>query len=364
MTLTNTVVHATDGTYTPAMTFNVQVNDPCRTTSIATVDILAGMTLQLGNTATLDFLEAVDAVETSTNVAAICGAKTYVVVDPSASNAAVSWISIAAKSGVAGTYTITASPILETYVGTLSYNLFTTLDDYVTAHSHPGRTDTLTIVVQAASCDCTDVVRDSPSMATHAGAVADGGTTVNVPVALINQSNSEALNPKIRQCYSSGVNCANTATYTAKLNDNSNLPSFMSFDGTAITVLPTVGAEVDSYIIRTTMTPTYGAVIEYDMLTITISCTIASIDDVAAPTTGLTYILYDSTHQIDLSANVYTQTPPCDYVTTNVHSWTIPSGAPIVVNSANSMQIDVITLDRTKVGTYSVTMSSTFTYGP
>lgn len=305
MTLTNTIVHSTDGTYSPSMTFNVQVNDPCRTTSITTVDILAGMTLQLGNTATLDFLEAVDAVETSTNVQEICGKKSYVVVDPSNSNAAVDWISIAAKTGVAGTYTITASPILESYVGTQSYNLWTTLDDYVTAHSHPGRTDTLTIVVQAATCDCTGVVRDSPSMVNHAGAVADGGTTVNLPVALINQANSEAINPKIRQCYSSGAGCANTATYAVTLNDNSNLPSFMSFTGTAITVTPTVGAEVDSYIIRTTMTPTYGAEIEYDMLTITISCTIVSINNVAPPSSGLTYILYDTTHEIDLSGNVY-----------------------------------------------------------
>lgn len=34
------------------------------------------------------------------------------------------------------------------------------------------------------------------------------------------------------------------------------------------------------------------------------------------------------------------------------------------MNSANSMQIDVITLDRSKVGTYDVVMTSTFTYSP
>lgn len=129
------------------MTFNVDVVDPCRTTAITTVDVTAGLTLELGNTATIDFLEAVDAVETSTNLSAICGAKSYSVVDPNSSNAVVSWISIAAKTGVSGTYTITASPILESFVGTQSYNLWTTLDDYVTAHSHAGRTDTLTIVV-------------------------------------------------------------------------------------------------------------------------------------------------------------------------------------------------------------------------
>lgn len=180
VTLTNTITHS-DGTWTPSMTFDVDVVDPCRATAITTVDITAGMTLELGNTATLDFLEAVDAVETSTEISGICGTKSYVVVDPNNGDAAVDWISVAAKAGVSGTYTITASPVLETYVGTLTYNLYTTLDDYDDEHSHPGRTDTLTIVVQAATCDCTDVVRDQPALVTHNGAVADGGTTVAIP---------------------------------------------------------------------------------------------------------------------------------------------------------------------------------------
>ena len=102
-----------------------------------------------------------------------------------------------------------------------------------------------------------------------------------------------------------------------------------------MTVTPTDGLEVDTYTIKTVMTPTYGAVETYSTLTIVITCTIASIDDVAAPTTGLEYILYDTTHQIDLSGNVYSQTPPCGYTTTNTHTWTIQSGSPITVNSAN-----------------------------
>ena len=295
VTLTNAITHS-DGTWSPAMTFNVDVVDPCRTTAIATVDIAAGMTLELGNTATLDFLEAIDGVETSTNLVAVCGPKSYVVVDPGASDAAVSWISIAAKVGSAGTFTITASPILESFVATQSYNLYTTLDNYDDEHSHPGRTDTLTIVVQAATCDCTDVVRDHPAASAHAGAVSDGGTTVAIPIAIINQSDSEALNPKIRWCYSSAANCANTATYAVTMDDNSVLPSFIVSDGTTLTVTPTVGLEVDVYIIKTVMTPTYGAVETYSTLTITITCTIASINDVAAPSSDLDYILYDSTH--------------------------------------------------------------------
>lgn len=185
LTLQNAISHA-NGSWTPSMTFDVNVVDPCRTTAINSVDVAAGMTLELGNTATLDFLEAVDAVETSTQLKAICGTKSYVVIDPANSNNAVSWISIAPKSGVAGTYTITASPTNESFIGTQSYALFTTLDDYDNEHNHPGRTDTLTVVVNQATCDCSQVVRDNPTASTHNGAVADGGTTVAIPQAQIN----------------------------------------------------------------------------------------------------------------------------------------------------------------------------------
>ena len=286
VTLQNAITHA-DGSWTPSMTFNVDVVDPCRTTSITTVDVLAGMTLELGNTATLDFLEAVDAVETSTQLTAICGPKSYVVIDPGNSNTAVSWISIAAKTGVAGTYTITAAPTDESFIGTQSYALFTTLDNYDDEHSHPGRTDALSVQVLDATCDCAAVVRDHPSLATHTGAVADGGTSVAIPVATINQVNSEAINPKIRKCYSSGAGCANTATYAVTLNDNSALPSYLVSDGTNIAVTPLDGDAVGTHTLRIVQTPTYGAVETYDMLQITITCTIVSINDVAAPTTGL-----------------------------------------------------------------------------
>ena len=283
------------------MTFDIVVNDPCRTTAIATIDITPGMNLELGNTAKLDFLEAVDAVETSSSIKAICGAKSYVVLN-AVGGTAVSWISIAAKTGSTGTYTITASPVLEIFVGTHSYMLSTTLNNY---SMNPGRTDTITIVVRAATCDCTAVVRDLPSMVTQNGAVADGGTSVNVPTATINQANSEAINPKIRMCFSSGAGCANTSSLAVTLDDNSNLPSFMVFDGTKITITPTIGSQVGTYLIKTRMTPTYGAVLTYTKLTVIITCTIVSINDVPAPTTGLTYVLYATTLSVNLKGNVY-----------------------------------------------------------
>lgn len=115
--LTNTIVHS-DGTFTPSMTFTVEVKDPCRVATIATVDVTSGISLKLGDVGAIDFLAAIDNVSTDTTMPDRCGPKTYVIVDPNNADTPVSWITTVAKSGVAGTYTITASPILETFIGT------------------------------------------------------------------------------------------------------------------------------------------------------------------------------------------------------------------------------------------------------
>lgn len=129
--LTNTITHE-DGFQSPYMEFDVTVLDPCRTEAINSVDVTAGIELKLGETATLDFLEATDATSVSTGVYQLCGSFSYVIVDPNDSDAVIDWISIAAHASTAGTYTITASPILEQYRDSSpnTYELWTTLDDY------------------------------------------------------------------------------------------------------------------------------------------------------------------------------------------------------------------------------------------
>ena len=114
------------------------------------------------------------------------------------------------------------------------------------------------------------------------------------------------------------------------MNDNANLVSWMTNLGTSVQVAPTNGDAVGSHVLRIVMTPSNGQVVTYDMLTVVISCTIASINNVAPPNTGLTYTLYDTTLSVDLSSNVYTQTPDCRFVLTKTASWTIPAGSPIV----------------------------------
>lgn len=153
LTLLNTITHVDDGTFTPSMTFDVDVLDPCRTTTINTVDVTAGITVRLGETQTLDFSEATDSVEVAAAVDTLCGDFSYSIVDPNNGDTVISWISIAPAS--AGLYTITASPTDESFRDSSpnSYELWTTLDSYYPAH-HVGRRDTIVLTVEDAVCDC------------------------------------------------------------------------------------------------------------------------------------------------------------------------------------------------------------------
>lgn len=186
LTLVNTITHVDDGTFTPTMTFDVDVLDPCRTTTINVVDVSAGITVRLGETQTLDFSEATDSVEVAAAVNTLCGDFSYSIVDPS-DDTVIPWISIAPHASTSGLYTITASPTDENYRDSSpnSYELWTTLDNYYPTH-HVGRRDTIVLTVQDAICDCSEVVWDSPALVVEQHAVAQGMVSTTVPKATIN----------------------------------------------------------------------------------------------------------------------------------------------------------------------------------
>jgi hypothetical protein len=323
------------------MEFTVSVLDPCRTRAINSVDVTAGITLELGNTATLDFTEATDATSVAAGIYQLCGPFSYVVVDPN-DDTPIDWITIT-DQGTPGIYTITASPILESFRDSSpnTYELWSTLDNYYPSH-HAGRRDNIILTVEDATCDCNDVVWDNPALETFNAAVMEGATTTTIPAATINQVNSEAVNPKIRQCYSSANDCPETSSFSLTLSDGSSLPSFITQNsGTSVQVNALDGDALGTWTITITQTPTAsnGAVMTFDSLEIVISCTIVSIDTVTPPSSGLTYTLYDTTLTIDLSADVYQQVPDCKYTLTNTFAWTIDAASPIIQDPNNEQAI-------------------------
>lgn len=76
--LQNFVTYDTD-TWSPFIEFSITITDPCRTSTITAIDLVA-MTVVLGEEEFQDFLEAVDSAGT-TYGATVCGNRVYEVLD-------------------------------------------------------------------------------------------------------------------------------------------------------------------------------------------------------------------------------------------------------------------------------------------
>lgn len=98
----------------------------------------------------------------------------------------------------------------------------------------------------------------------------------------------------------------------------------------------------------------------FESLRLTVLCEVATFANPTAPTLAeRTYSIYSPTKSINLAATFGLQTPPCDYSPTYTYTWTIPSGAPITVNASKPSQIDIVSVLKSKVNTYSVTFTNT-----
>lgn len=81
------------------------------------------------------------------------------------------------------------------------------------------------------------------------------------------------------------------------------------------------------------------------------------------PTTGLTYTLYETPLSLDLTTIPWTQSPPCDYVATEVVTWNNPEPYVVSVNPFVPLQLSIFTIDKTKLGDHTLTVTNTITYG-
>lgn len=146
--LTTTIVHTINGTFTPFQEFNVVVNDPCLTATIADTGITS-MTVVNGQVVTQNFVKAADTTETLYQIFSLCGPRTYVIVD--SNDVAVPWIAITPHASTANTFIITLTPTLDAQEGSWSYRLKVTLDNYPTK---PAKYEDLSVTVSQAPCNC------------------------------------------------------------------------------------------------------------------------------------------------------------------------------------------------------------------
>ena len=166
---------------------------------------VADLTPTIGSSETKDFTGVNTAIDTQNNIVDLCGSKTYSVL--TSGDVAHTWISVAAKTGAANTYTITASPTADNLAGVAAtYKLKVVLDKDNTVT----RTYTFNITPAAATCSCANIEWEAGSTATKTVNV---GTPENVTLnsAIIKSASvgTSATDAAVRRCYtqSSPVNC-------------------------------------------------------------------------------------------------------------------------------------------------------------
>ena len=109
----------------PSITFTINVQDPCRTSTITAVS-LSAMNVILGEIAYQNFVEAVDSAGTSYG-ATVCGNRVYEILDRVSQNVAT----VASVETVsAGNYRVKATSVLEAEEGTHNLQLRVTFASY------------------------------------------------------------------------------------------------------------------------------------------------------------------------------------------------------------------------------------------
>lgn len=135
-------------------------------------------------------------------------------------------------------------------------------------------------------------------------------------------------------------------------------------DKTSLDLLPTGPSHVGTWEIWATQDTASGPNPNYLALTITVDCTITAVADPTAPSVAggdtLTYQIFYTALEIDLSSITYPQTPLCGYTVTEVFNWNItPVGYPI---TESGEKITVWTTDTAKHADYTVTLTNAITH--
>jgi hypothetical protein len=278
----------------------------------------SSITVLNGEVATMTYTDATDSVEVDNNIDTLCGPRTYTIYNNDETTSP-DWVILSGPVG--GVYTITATPVLDSLVGTSNFKLETALDYYP---SHAVDWTTITVAVQGANCEQEGLEWDVSATVEQTIDVSTGPTVVTIAPYTPNVA-SKTATPQMRAC--SGV-FDETYTLAALQSDGSALPAFMvdNGDGT-VTSTPTISDHMGEWTLQITQVNTYGDDAVWDGVIITVGCTISTITPDAAPNSGLTYTLYDGPLIIDLSTWAYTQTPPCDYTIVSSYTWAIPADA-------------------------------------
>ena len=254
-------------------------------------------------------------------------------------------MTVAAKSGAAGTYTITVTPPTATDGWATSipaYKVKAVLTDYNTITG----LSSVPLVVNYATCSCANVVWNNPTAATQTVLVvlsSATGTEITLPPAVVDTTTNSAssTDPGVRTCYrTNALYCAtsNTRSFTTLTENASKDITFITFTagatGNVITVKPTTSAQIGTYALVLTQTNTYGTATKtFTALNLTVNCRVTNLSDLVLTEEQKKYNLYNVSKTLDFTdvgISPMIQTPACGYTFTSAaFTWT---GVPVATD--------------------------------
>ena len=232
--------------------------------------------------------------------------------------------------------------------------------------AYPKADTYLTLTINPATCDCSLITWDNPTLQTKTtGLMITPVLVVALQLAVANEA-SKSATPAIRACYKNGGTCPLACTFTVQDKatgtlDGSN--SFMVLSGNNLTITPTVSSQIGTKTLTITQIPTIRSPFTYDHVALTVTCTIIRMDVPTVPNISLTrYTVNQASALLINIAPNFTQYPPCAYVIAENLVWTIPAGAPITVTAGNKYQLKVESYNMADIKTYAVVFKDTATY--
>jgi hypothetical protein len=227
VTLANAITYS-GTTFNSGYSFKITIADPCTTTTLTSQSITTLNTLN-GVEGSVDFTEVRDAQGTTRGQNGLCGPRSYEI--KTSADAAIPWVTVALKTGSTDTYTIKASPTLDSHATTNNLKLIVKLTLY---SGRPALEIAFNVVVTSPPCDCTRVGWDAPSAQTLTTTVKKSpADTLTISHGTVNAASLQA-SPQIRVC--AGTCSVTTAISAIVDKTTGTLPSFMTLNAGVLTV--------------------------------------------------------------------------------------------------------------------------------
>lgn len=358
------------------------MTDPCgASTATASVfkdsggNTITSISVTDGGSVTVTIEAPKNSFATSEGVSDRCGAMSAAVYtdnNGSDTNPTNNWAAITGPNFSTGAYTLTIDTtkdltlIADEASVTKTLYIKTQLVDYTSQTQYSA----LTVVIGETTCDCSALLWTNP--ATTEVSVAVGATaSPTFPLPTADTSNT-ATNNAFAKCYAGSGTCSTAGSFSSSdvVYDNNTpsgttLPSWMTFTSTGtstqtLSLAPADGTATGTHYVKVVFTSENGPNPNYTALKIVVSCVVTSITPPAAPTTNLSYNVYDaSNNHHDFTSATYTQVPNCGYAVTNSWAWEGTDSSTALTTNGGALSI--FTTKKALAGTYPVKLGNTIT---